>query len=379
MEKQIVVFSDIHYSKNWDTIDNCFGKTANSSERYLNPNQELRKFIDLINASANVEAVINNGDSIDYNFCDYSSLSDILRNRADSKRMSNWDLFNSVINDLEKLYFAIPGNHDYRKEAYNYAIWGTDHVNLTAGMRKKHKNKIGHQHFRGPFELTSIMVNEKKFNPLAKAPFLKKRESMNIANFHCVFMDNGSDAFVRPYNFIKCIKKFIRTRMISYDSDGLNKKDLNYLTRLLSKEIRNDILIFQHAPLINPKNSNLEKEYQLSIDNFTKASQKQKIAYSTILNGGAKLLKLLTNTDKNIVLVASHTHNAKYFLIDKKSLTAKEVSNRKFNREKNNAGYIKQVTTLPLGGIYPQVGGNKTGFLTIAPSGFEEIVFHDFT
>ena len=167
--------------------------------------------------------------------------------------------------------------------------------------------------------------------------------------------------------------------MISYDSDGLNKKDLNYLTQILSKEIRNDILIFQHAPLINPKNSNPEKEYQLSIDNFTKASQKQKIAYSTILNGGAKLLKLLTNTDKNIVLVASHTHNAKYFLIDKKSLTAKEVSNRKFNREKNNAGYIKQVTTLPLGGIYPQVGGNKTGFLTIAPSGFEEIVFHDFT
>jgi hypothetical protein len=56
MEKQIIVFGDTHYSKNWDTIDQCLKQIPHFSEKYLNPNQELRKFIELINQSPHVEA-----------------------------------------------------------------------------------------------------------------------------------------------------------------------------------------------------------------------------------------------------------------------------------------------------------------------------------
>jgi len=379
MEKQIIVFGDTHYSKNWDTIDQCLKQIPHFSEKYLNPNQELRKFIELINQSPHVEAVINNGDSIDYHFSDFISLLSLLKNRSDSERISNWDLFNSVINHLKKQYIAIPGNHDYRKEAYNYAIWGTDHINLSKATRKKFKHQIGHQTFRGPWELASVMVNEKRFDPLTKGMHIKKREDIRIAMYHCIFLDSGSDAFVRAANFFKCLKKFLETRVISYDSDGLNQDDFNYLSQALSKNISKDILIFQHAPLINPKKSCIGREYQLSIDTFDELSRKQKISHDTILNGGAELLKLLKNTDKNIVLISSHIHNAKYFLIDKKSLSAKEVSNSEFNREKNTVGIIKQMTTLPLGGIYPRVGGNKIGFLKISSNGFEEQILHNFS
>ncbi len=379
MKNQIIVFSDSHFSKNWDTIDQCLGQTPSShSQNYLNPNQELRKFVDQMNQSSHVQAVINNGDSIDYHFSDFMSLPDLLWNRQDSARTSNWDLFNGVINRLKKPYVAIPGNHDYRKEAYNYTLWGTRHVNLSDRIRKKHKHQIGHQRFRGPWELSSIMVNEKKFNPLSKGMFIKTREDMTIADFHCIFLDNGSDAFVRAGNLMEYCKKILKTRMISFDSDGLHQEDLNYVSRVLSRNITRDILIFQHAPLINPQKSCMGKKYQLSIDRFDTLNCQQKINYSTILNGGSKLLNILRNSNKNIVLIASHIHHSKYFLIDKKTLVATEVSNKEFNKNRHRADTIKQLTTLPLGGICPGAGGNKTGFLKVSPDGFEEKVLHTF-
>ncbi len=223
------------------------------------------------------------------------------------------------------------------------------------------------------------MVNEKQFDPLKKGLFIKKRANRVIAGYHCLFLDNGSDAFVRPANFLKYLKKMFQTRMLSYDTNGLTQKDLNYISWVLSTSIQKDILIFQHAPLINPQTSSIGREYQLSIDTFQELTRKQKLSCHTILNGGSRLLNILRNTNKNIVLVSSHIHDARYFLIDKNSLKAREVSNREFNQKKDAAGLIKHLTTLPLGNICPKNGGNKTGYLSISSDGFEEQVFHAFT
>lgn len=379
MEKQIVVFSDVHFCKNWDIIGRYFRHSNTPATTYLNPNQELRNFIELINASPDVEAVINNGDSIDYHYSEYSTVLDLIKNKNGSNGNSNWDVFNRIIKQLNKNYFAIPGNHDYRKEAYNYGIWGTNHVNLCAKTRRMHKHKIGHHHFRGPLELVSILVDAKKLSPQKNGLKIEKREDMKIGNFHCIFLDNGSDAVVRFSNLLKCLKKIIRTRTISYDPEGLGQKDMQYLSRVLAKDIRNDILIFQHAPLINSKTSRPGKVYQLSLPYFDKVNQKQGISYNTILNGGAQLLKLLSQTAKNIILISSHIHTAKYFLIEKKSLQAREVLIHEFNRQKDNSSFIKHLTTLPLGGVYPKVGGNRTGFLRVSSSGFQETIVHEFT
>lgn len=163
MGREIVVFSDVHYSKNWDTIEKCLNKQHPSTHSFLNPNKELHRFIQRINRSSTVGLVINNGDSVDYHFDDYANLKNLLKLTPNSKRTSNWDHFNYELQYLNKPYVAILGNHDYRKEAYNYNFWGTDHVNLSSHERKQYKNEIGHHTFRGPFELSSILVNNKKF------------------------------------------------------------------------------------------------------------------------------------------------------------------------------------------------------------------------
>lgn len=379
MDKKIVVFSDVHYAKSWDSIEARLKQMAVPLTGYLNPNRELRRFIQRINAAADIEVVINNGDAVDYHFSDYATVVNLLRNSGNPGRSTNRELFNAEISRLEKPYIAIPGNHDYRKEAYNYMLWGTDHVNLGRADRRKYKKLIGHQRFRGPFELTAITVNESRFNPLDESGLYRKKEVRRFGRFHCVFLDSGCDAFARPANFFKCLETLVRTKQVSYDADGLNSSDIDYVSRILSSvEARATVLIFFHAPLINPRRSAPHRRYRLSVDAFRRSNMKQKIAYNTMVNGGGELLNVLRNAPHNIILVSSHIHNAKYFLIQKQNLTVEEVSNRQFNLERDNPIYIKQVTTLPLGGIYRNVGGLKTGFLQISSRGFEEIVIQDF-
>jgi len=378
MDREIVVFSDVHYSKNWDTIEKCLIKRQSSTHSFLNPNKELRHFIRRVNKSSTTGLVINNGDSVDYHFDDYSALKNLLKQKPNSRRTSNWDHFNLDLQCLNKPYIAILGNHDYRKEAYNYNFWGTDHVNLSSRERKKYKNEIGHHAFRGPFELLSIMVNNKKFNPLKKCLGYKKRRHFIFGKYHCIFLNNGTDAFVKLRNIFKYIDKNLMPPILSYDLDGLKKKDLAYVSSCLSQMTGDHFLIFQHAPIINSKTVNLNKEYQLSTNLFRKSTVKQNISYNTILNGGGRLLNILRKTAGNVTIVCSHTHASKYFLIDKSSLAAKEVSAGDFNFEKNNPSYIKQVTTLPLGVIHKIEGGFKTGFLKINDQGFKEVVLKIF-
>jgi len=375
----IVVFSDAHYSRSWDVIDRCLKANPDLHNQYLNPNRELERFIERVNQTPQVDAVINNGDAVDYHFSDFVGFSDMIRNRLTTQRLSNLDLFNTAIARLNKRYLAVPGNHDYRKEAYNYAIWGMEHVNISKKIRRKYRRRIGHHGFRGLWEFASIRVNPKRFDPLVNGVSIQKRQDRLIGSRHCVFLDTGSDAFVRARNLIKYCKQILTTRTISYDSDGLTPIDLNWLSDVLSRAIPSDILIFMHAPLINPRTSVVGKQYRLSIDRFDRCRARQKIGFGVILNGGAGLLNLLRKSIKNVALVTSHVHNSKYFLIDKQTLTAKEVSVQTFNKHRNDAGFIKHLTTLPLGAISPEDGGNKTGFLTISSNGFEAHVLRRFS
>lgn len=373
MKKRFIVFGDVHCCKNWDIIDKNLVPEGQRPFNFLNPNRELRQFVNQMNDSGDVCAVINTGDCVDYHFCDYRTVSGFLKKPPD-RRQTNWDLFNRIIKRLKPPYYCIPGNHDYRKEAYNYRFWGTDHVNLDRSVRSKIKHKIGHHKFRGPFELAAVATDKKKFNPVRSTIGIRSRDKARINGFLCLFLDNGCDAFARKSTFLKYFKKVIKTRMLSYDPQGLMQTDLDFVSRTLSKEKKSDILIFQHAPLINPRHAFPGTVYQLTIRSFSHTIQRQKLCYNTILNGGGRLLDILRNSNANITLICSHTHTARYFLINKQSLAAEQVSLEKFNRNRDNNEYIKHLTTLPLGGFYPGEGGNRTGYLEISKSGFNEVV-----
>ncbi len=129
---------------------------------------------------------------------------------------------------------------------------------------------------------------------------------------------------------------------------------------------------------MNTKTNNIGATYQLSYENFLAFALKQGIAYKIIINGCGELLRVLMQSGRNIIIVASHIHNAKYFLIDKKTLIAKEVTISDFNNERLNPNFIKHATTLSLGSKTILNHSSKIGYLRITPSGFVEEVMYEF-
>ncbi|MCX6761836.1 MAG: metallophosphoesterase [Candidatus Moranbacteria bacterium] len=384
MKEEIIVFSDVHFAKIWDDIDKLLGDKLDM----LNPNRELRRIVKIINSSTNAVAVINNGDSVDYFFADYFG------NKLTGSRETNWDLFNSIVAKIKKQYYEIPGNHDYRSLGYNFDLYGLKHINISDHNRKKFAKLIGHNKFRWLKEWTTLSVNEKKFDPLKKFNGFKKPVEKDFGKFHCIFLNTGSDAIVRFKNIFKYIKKvFTKSTLkqivlknnwrglVSCVNDGIKKKDLDFINEALEKNHHREFYFFLHTPIINSRKSHPDKIYQLKMEGFLGSIAKQNLDYEVVLNGGGMFLEILTDKNylkKNFIIVASHIHNAKYFLIHKETLVAKEVTLGELNKEKNNPAYIKHLTTLSLGALDFCPENRHTGYLKISADGFREVVLNKF-
>ena len=109
-KSDLVVVSDMHIDKNWDLVNECVKDKTDS----LNPNQELRGLVDNLNQDDDVLAVVFNGDSVDHHLGDYLNFIDFFKKIPFEKRYSNWKLLNKILFRLNKPYYEIPGNHDYR-------------------------------------------------------------------------------------------------------------------------------------------------------------------------------------------------------------------------------------------------------------------------
>lgn len=366
---ELIVCSDNHLAISWDIV----AETLKNKVNFYNPNQQLRKLIKVVNKDRNVIALINNGDLVDYYFSDY------ITQRGLINRESNWDLYYKITYDLNKRYEENIGNHDYRKEPYNYLIYGLRHANISFRTLLRNLDKIGHHHFRGSGELGSIIVDQEKFDPLQKYKGLRRPVKKNIGPYQCLFLNSGIDAFVKSKNTLKYLKKSLLAKWFSVDSDGYRKEDIAFIREALQEKHDNRAYIFTHAPIINSRKSHVGKEYQLSLKKFLETNARQGLAHRVVLNGGEELIGgLATLKEKNVTIIASHVHNAKYYLIEKKSLIAKEVTLCDFNKERNNPEIIKQLTTLPLGIVHPKEG-KHLGYLKITPDGFEEVILNELS
>jgi predicted phosphodiesterase len=361
MEKEIWVLGDLHIAEHWDKTEKIL-KEKKADIGLLNPNKELVNIIKKINASQKIAGVVFNGDLVDYFFKEYTKKE---------KRKSNWDLFNSIISKLKKPLFMVPGNHDYRKEPYNYNLYinGMKHVNLPDSIRKKFRKEIGFHSFRWLGELNAITVNEKKFNPLQKYLGIKNPQKKEIGPYQCIFLNTGSDAYVRKRNLMKFLLKFLLTFSVRTDVDGLNGKDIEFVKKAI-RSGKKTFYIFMHGPIINSEGKS--KDYKLSTRNFFFNIAKHGLARHVLVNNGGKLLDVLRKSSKNIIIISSHAHHSKYFLINKNNLSAKESTINEINRFIDNPDYIKQIITLPLGAIDPCF--RKTGYLKINPNKIKEVV-----
>ena len=140
-----------------------------------------------------------------------------------------------------------------------------------------------------------------------------------------------------------------------------------------------------HAPVINQKEKDfvVGSGFSLDLNDFLASQAQQRLGIDSIINGGSDLLKVLVNSDKNIIIVASHTHNAQYYTFDKgdkkgkkdkknkDNLAVKAVSLMEINRLKDDARYIKHITYWPLGAI--DNINRQYGFLIIHQNGFIEV------
>jgi hypothetical protein len=362
----LIVCGDIHCARSWNRIAEIFKGHIS----YLNPNQQLENLIDIVNDDPDVISLIANGDLVDYYF------SERISRKSGMERKTNWEFYYDLMSKLNVKCEENVGNHDYRKEPYSYKIYGLSHVNVPGKVRLEYSSVIDHNDFRGLSEFSSIVVDVQKFDPLQKyrGNFFPTKKT--IGPYQCIFLNSGSDAFVNLKNIPRYFKKTLLARWFCVDSEGFNRQDIRFVNNVLNKNFEDDLYFFTHAPLINSRKQHLGKRYQISLNKFLENNAKRGLAHKVVLNGGGEMLGVMVESEqKNIIIIASHVHNAKYYLIEKASLIATQVSIEELNSEKGNPHYIKHLTTLPLGYVHPG-DGNCLGFLKITPDGFEEVVLN---
>ncbi|MBU4503062.1 MAG: metallophosphoesterase [Nanoarchaeota archaeon] len=373
LSKDIVVISDVHAAYNWDNVAIAVKGIAN----FLNPNNELRKVIKKLNRSSGVGAVVFNGDAIDNFYADYLNFTDFF-GKLKKKRKNNWDLFNKSVGNLKKKYFQIPGNHEYRLESYNYRFWSRlVAFNIPDKIRKKVAKKIGHHNHRWWFELKSVLL-KKRFKYLKKYKGLICPAFKQFDGYNMIFLNTRYDVVARMRNWWKLFKSFFRKGYFFTDAQGLRTKDIRFVRQTLADNEDDTFHIFMHVPIINSCYSRINEEYRLDLSNFRDSIAEQGLDHEVCLDNSGRFLKTLKRSKKNIILVTSHVHDSKYFLIDKKTMKAKEVSLKHFNRKRNNPIYIKHLTTLSLGNFSPYDPYKRTGYLRISNKGFKEVVVHKF-
>jgi hypothetical protein len=263
---------------------------------------DLQRFIGRLNASADLLAVINNGSSGDRAL--FNRLEHFLKGHAAGSKES-WQQFYLQLSLIKKRYIEVPGMHPHRSSR------------------------------PGPTE-------------------------ERIGPFHCAFLNTCRNPV--SMHASKYARKVLHGRNLSYDCEGITREDLDVLKKGLQGIELDSLFVFLHCPLIHSKASRIGKPYSLDTDDFVRCISRHGLGSDVMLNGGGELLAQLAGQPKNIVIVASHCTEARYYLIEKRTLVAKEVTLQEFNEEFSSSIFIKQVITPSL------TSGPHRGYLVITPT-----------
>ncbi len=310
----------------------------------LSPDDGLIRLINRINSSPNIVGVINNGTTVD---ADWLPFFKRIWKGYSRKKFTRWRAFYGEIDRLNKEYYEVPGHHPHRKTE----------MQVISDMQRILPTSFG-EHV-----LPAQVV--KRFTSMS-GPAEK-----NISAFHCVFLNTGKDAMTQPKHWGNYAKKVVYGKRLSYDCEGLSDSDLEYLRPILDKGGRDTLYIFLHCPIINSRKSSPGRSYQLNTKDFIASTAKNGLGHDVILNNGGRLLEMLVGYPRNIVIITSHIDHSKYYLIDKKTLIAKEVTIEEFNEELRNTIFLKHLNTPCLGALHKS--GNCSGYLSIGHDRVKEV------
>jgi hypothetical protein len=378
--RKLIVFGDVHYASYWDHV----AEVLTDWDDVINPNAELARFLVQMAAETSPFAAVNLGDAIDYFLCDYEA--------GPSPEANNRDLFYAVLDAARFICDEIPGNHDHRLFPYNLHFWGLNRINLSDRERRRNMAQLGHGRFRNPLtELRSLARFGSPVDPLRNFRGFRKPTFAWRASFNCIFLNTGGDDLARASGIGLAVWRLMRDAVsrypaalarppmsrLSIDCVGLGRADLDLVEYGLRASGPETTIVFMHAPIINPVRSTIGTTIQLTLQRLRDCLYAQGYAHNVIASGGEGLLQLFrsgANADRNVVIVSAHVHFARYILIDKYLLVARQVCLEELNTAWNDARYIKHITALPLGVIDDIGGDNCTGYGRIGPNGFEEVV-----
>jgi predicted MPP superfamily phosphohydrolase len=372
-------------------------------KRLINPNNNLRKFIRLMNKKVlrnELDFIILTGDLIDY-----STLSNL---PADFNKSSNFDYENSnwkvlkdiLLNRPQKVrrgiirgeeilcpIFTIPGNHDFRP--YHYDIrWGNLYkkigLNLNEAIALNDKlaaNPIG-SITRNFLALSGYLL---EFN-------FKLNYTFKLGKYNFVLLNSGPDSF-------KNLRDFISGHP---SATGLTNKQIHYLEYLINN-VFNDkehTFLFLHCPPINPQkkisifdrfilakvSGGLSRDFKHFKESLGLTKHKSRIdsrfnlKYGTISSNWEKLINFCK--DHCFVTFSGHTHEFKEFRLENPEKSKTKVLdappfvlrkienpaavfydvyseiNTDFRTIQNNSPYILQTPALGLGGYHnPKLAG----------------------
>lgn len=351
---ELVVVSDTHVANVWNTIN----KALPSKYYFLNSNHYLTKLVKSLRKN---QKLVINGDIVDYYYSDYSA-----------KNPTNWDLFFDILSKCKcKFYFNL-GNHEYRSHAYNFSIYGLRHVNISDKIRKRFLKKIKFDKFRGLNELKSVLLNIRKFNPLRKYPF-KEFYNKSFNGYELIFLNTGPDIFTKFPNLLNP-KNWLALYGDNIKSLGISLEGINFLKRTIKKSRNKDIIVFLHCPPFFAKNK--ISPIRIDGDNYNNVIKKHNLDYGIFISNNWEFISTLLSSNKNLLIITSHTDMPKQYVIEKKTQILMESNIKEINRLRTNQNYIKFVSTLPLCSVSPY--NKKIGSLVIN-SKIEYSIIDDFS
>ncbi|MFX0057578.1 MAG: metallophosphoesterase [Candidatus Heimdallarchaeota archaeon] len=318
--------------------------------RLINPNNNFRKFIKLMNQKVlqnDLEFIVLTGDLIDFTIL--SKLPKDVRKILDfDYEQSNWRVFKEIVLNLpqkkrrgvisgEELMcpiFTLPGNHDYRPFHYDLR-WGGLYRKI--GLSANEAIALNDKLLANP--ISSIT---KSFRAL-KAYLMEINPSLDFfikfGNNNFIFLNSGSDSF-----------KNLRDFMMGRPSvTGVSSKQIKYLENLINYKIseNSNTFLFLHGPPINPKRSigifkrfeqwfsstdigsQIDELKESLIQKVGKALSKARIdlkfdvKFGTISSNWEKLVKFCK--DHTLLTLCGHTHELKEFRLGDPEATKSTV------------------------------------------------------